>query len=344
MPPGAGGQAYYGQILGFDSNCPERGPLFRVPVTVIRPLAVGSAQVVPKPKKPKAAGDDSATSTDFVESVSDRATAGQSAPAPVSTDSKHSSTAVVAKGNPTAPVGAAASTIDKSNAGGAALKKSAFSYSYQNQPFSAGTIVRKFVAVPEGATYADITIRGHNIDTFRNVVLHTLHLTSQLTFRDTECEHFFQLINQHTELISINVEPNSTLELCMAQYWNALGDPILIDLECVFHGVALDGGECFVGGESAHRLDVYSPLRTESVNVRAKLDTLRTTLKPAGGATIIPLFAQSNCGRDMLWEGRGISAVTLTYEFELKDGAKVTPSLPLGNDALYDSQLESQLV
>ncbi len=41
LPTGSG--AHYGEVLGFDAACEARGPIFRVPVTVIRPISVSDS-------------------------------------------------------------------------------------------------------------------------------------------------------------------------------------------------------------------------------------------------------------------------------------------------------------
>ncbi len=194
-----------------------------------------------------------------------------------------------------------------------------------------------------GATYADITVRGRNIDTYRNMVLHALYLSPQRNFRETETEHFFQMLPNQEEKISISVRAGTTLELCMGQYWNSLGTST-IDLDCVFRGVSIEPAAAdFVHAAGALRVDLYSPLRAESLNVRASLSQVRSTLKPVS-ATVQPLFAQSSCGRDMLWEQRPIHGLLLSYEFELKEAMKVCPGAALLNDQLYESAIESQLV
>jgi len=40
------GEFHYGEILGYDTRCPDRGPLFALPVSVAKPIVPANASLM----------------------------------------------------------------------------------------------------------------------------------------------------------------------------------------------------------------------------------------------------------------------------------------------------------
>lgn len=231
------------EVRGFDSNNRERGPLFHLPVTVIRPSGVE--------------GD--------------------------------------------LPI----------------WKKTV-----QLQP---GALDRNFVAVPSGATWADLAVRAVETESVSRLVVHALHQLPKVSFRDSEFKQYIDVRPRSETIRSFKVDENRTLELCFGQYWSSLGEGSY-EFELAFHGVVPSDPKLQLdGAELAARVDISTPLRSESVEPSATLTTLRQAIRPTKNS-----IRALSVERDSLPQGKQFYEMVLRYDFELQEKASVTPRATLG--------------
>jgi tripeptidyl-peptidase-2 len=143
---------HYAEVQGFCSKAEWRGPLFRVPITVVRPRRLPEA---PAPAPPAASATSSGTAAaPGVTPAPDAAPAGGPAAA---------GGGAFAEGDGGAAWGgAAAGGGDASTVGGHPPP-----YTLRLGPvqLQAGREVREFVAVPDGATWAEATFKAGEYDT-----------------------------------------------------------------------------------------------------------------------------------------------------------------------------------
>eukprot|EP00742_Colponemidia_sp_Colp-10_P008114 GILJ01008758.1.p1 GENE.GILJ01008758.1~~GILJ01008758.1.p1 ORF type:complete len:1249 (+),score=195.85 GILJ01008758.1:73-3819(+) len=253
---------HYAEVLGYDSTNESRGPLFRLPITVVKPIFLQE------------------------HGVDDRLTV-----------------------------------------------------AFKDIKFTPGTIQRKFFAVPAGTTWADIKLRGHNIDSSRRYMLHCVYLSPHTAFRKTEIEHFIALSGDKHETKSIALDGAGTLEVCLAQWWASIGESN-VDIEVSFHGLTANPSPIVLtASDGFGRAIVKNMLRAEELSVTAQLNTWRQFIRPKE-ATVRPLRAP----RDLLPEGRLIYELVLEYPVSIKeDNVEVTPRFPALNDKLYEAEIEGQL-
>ncbi|RUP47401.1 hypothetical protein BC936DRAFT_145776 [Jimgerdemannia flammicorona] len=257
------GQFYSAEILGYDSTCPARGPLFSVPVFVAKPL-------------------DTTTS-------------------------------------PT-------------------LRFSSLQY-------GPGTINRRFVRVPDGATFVDVTVRslpgqaivpaGFYLHVLQLVPLKSHKGKIEYTFTVGKGSYGEAHAEEQIETRRLAVKSGLTIEFALAQFWSSLGNHV-VDLEVSFHGIQLAGSVADAGGAiylgTLTRLDIVASIRREDeVNPRVSFDTLRKFIRPTE-VTLRPLSAH----RDVLPDGRQIYGLHLTYPFRVSDPVTVTPGIPALQNQLYD--------
>ena len=229
LPPGA----HFATIRGFDSESPDLGPLFTVPVTVLRTLVPG-------------ADDDWS-----------------------------------------------------------------FEESLELKP---GRIERRFLAVPEGATWADIAMRRRDSGTPRRVVLHTLQLLVDRAYDVGDSRRYLTFDEDEERIVSVPAEGGRTMEVTFVQNWSSPGESSF-DLEVIFHGLRPSSDPILVDGDvGMAAFDVTAPLRAETVAPAAKLETLRKTLAPVKRE----LRALSE-ERDALWDGRRVHELVATYEWEVEE-------------------------
>ncbi|CAG8479878.1 12439_t:CDS:10 [Acaulospora colombiana] len=192
------GQLHFAEVQGYDTTCPERGPLFKLPVTVTKPSVMNNGSKI----------------------------------------------------------------------------------TYDNWAFGPGHIERKFLKVPDGATYADVTIKFSSrlIASPARFWLHMIQLLPQKRFTSEEHEYFFVLAKgsygdgngeEQVERKRFSVCGGVTIEICFAQFWSSPGDHN-VSLEFVFHGIqiannATSGDDAIYinGGDSFTRLDIIAPIRRE---------------------------------------------------------------------------------
>ncbi|RIA92162.1 subtilase family-domain-containing protein [Glomus cerebriforme] len=262
------GGFYYSEVQGYDTTCPDRGPLFRVPVTVTRPIILSNSKVT-----------------------------------------------------------------------------------FDNLSFGPGHIERRFIKVPNGATFADLTLKFSTSQATSpaRLWLHMIQLLPQKRFTKHEREYYFSLGQgsygdgngeEQVEKKRFAVYGGVTLEVCLAQFWSSLGNHT-VSLEFVFHGiqVATNNGDtvCVNGGDAFTRVDVVAPVRREDeINPSISLDVLSKPLRPAE-YSLKPLSPD----RDVLPNSRRVYGLFLTYKFSTTEkNTTVTPKFPAFFDLLYDSYFE----
>ncbi len=282
LPPGV----HYAEIRGYDVTSPERGPVFRVPITVVRPLTVAP---------------------------SERAAQASAHSERAAQASAHSERA------------AQASAPDE--------------YRWtETLAFSPSHVERRFLAVPPGATWAELRVKRLDEGEPRTVILHTVQLVPGCRWDEYKLEEYLRLGTQSEETRHIKVVAGRTLEICLAQFWSSLGE-CQVEVSAEFHGVLTDPGVVGLdGGELATRLNLATPLRKERVAPTITLDTLRRPIRPSE-ADLRPLDGE----RDQLPEQRQINELILTYEFKLDADATVTPRVALANIVETQESWQSSL-
>lgn len=204
-------------------------------------------------------------------------------------------------------------------------------------PFLPGTVTREFFTVPSEATWADIVIRPKDIDTARLFVLHTSYILPKHRLQVSKDYSFLQ--SGRDTAFSINVVGNTTLEVCLAQYWNALGTSS-VDIEVTFRGIRLLTGSFNVDAASpVTQITASVGLGREHVSPKITLDHLLRPLTPAS----YKIRALPTGYRDVLPLRGQIYQMVISYNFELKTSAKVTFRVPFLNGVLYEATHESQL-
>ena len=324
LPPGV----HHAQLLGVDCTAPERGPLFRVPVTVLVAERVqtsdGGMEHFDLNGSEKGGADGST-----VEEMNGEAILVPTRPTPIASFSatpRHSSHL------PSPP--AASPTATPVIAG--------IDYSFPSLRFHPGTIHRKFVHIPASATWADFrpAWRAHGCDTSRQFMLHCIFLLPDVAHRDHEINKYFSITNEEEVRYAMDVVGGRTVELCLAQYWNCDGDTVM-DMEVAFHSIKCEQGESEVvwdGSEVLHRLDVSTALRTELVSPSVSLKAIQQPIRPS--AFLLSALAPA----DTLPRSRQIYQLVLTYHWECRDeSTKLIVRLPPLQGVLYESQYESQL-
>jgi tripeptidyl-peptidase-2 len=264
--------AHYAEVRGMDPDHPERGPLFRLPVTVLRTV-------------PSIDSQDAELQEDLEE-----------------------------EGIPHLVDGWMEEHIED---------------------MTPGRIERRFVAVPDGATWADLRFHMEPHDNggrSRMFMVHAVQAIPGLTNRDGEKNNFLVLEPDVPKLISFPVQPGRTMELAISQYWSSLGDCNL-HYELIFHGITPDQREVRLQpGDPAVQVEVSTPLQYEHLAPAAKLTAVRRLVKPTSAK--ITQLAEDRDGFD---EDRRFHLLELAYPIEQKSSGSVTPRFAKTDDLLYDS-------
>eukprot|EP00887_Chlorella_sp_A99_P002396 scaffold10.g2396.t1 len=234
---------HYAEVQAFDATAEWRGPLFRVPAIVTKPLLL-------PPPAPPSGGD-----------------------------------------------------------GGAPRNGSAVVLGPMS--FIPGQEVRRFVAVPEGAGWAQLRLRAHSLTTPKSYMVRATQLLPHTRYTDSEYRTFLQL--EHVSAFAVRA--GGTLEVTLAQFWSRRVFP--------GNGTAAAGGGVLVDGSAGSaKLVARAPLRRERVKPSAKLDVLCIPLRPTA-SELAPLPGP----RDALPGGRTPHRLVLTYSLKLEEAGKVTPRL-----------------
>lgn len=210
--------------------------------------------------------------------------------------------------------------------------------------FEGGSIERKFVHVPEGATWASVTLRSSNhsaAGTSARFWLHCVQL--EPLQRLSEIEHAAVLALQENEPVvkKFGVRGGMTLEVCSAQFWSnkAAFD---LDLDIEFHGITTalipsSGREelTLIGGQGMAKIECSSNVRIEDFKPTISFDTRRTFLRPTQS-----VIRSLTTPRDQHPSGRHMLELVNTYTISAKDESnKLTYSFPALGNHLYDSSV-----
>ncbi|KAI9187701.1 hypothetical protein H9P43_002092 [Blastocladiella emersonii ATCC 22665] len=223
---------------------------------------------------------------------------------------------------------------------------------FKEVPTSAGRIERKFIAVPEHATFADIVVRaapapGNPATTGSGTtsaiyLVRTLQLAPQNRYPDHGQTYKFALRTNEPDVFEAKrqrVLPGITMELCLAQWWSSASSHV-VDVEVVFHGVEVTVPAPLVQGDAVSRIEIASHLGSENaVTVGLTVDNLRKFIRPAS-AVISPLSAT----RDLTPDTRQVYQLVHTYNVKLDAAASVTPRFPGIGNVLYDAPYDAFLV
>ncbi len=197
----------------------------------------------------------------------------------------------------------------------------------------AGSIERRFFAVPDGATWADLRIRTVKADSARLIVLQTQQLLPGHTSGEDVYEKYIGMDDGEASVHSFAVTGGRTLEVALAQYWSSLGAGTF-EAELVFHGLKPSSDTVLMAGsELITKVDVSVPFGRERLRPAVKLTTLRKPVRPSSFA-----MTAGDPERDVLTRGRVIHDAVYTFKFSLKKDAKLTPRSFL---SIYEDVYES---
>ncbi|RHZ83471.1 hypothetical protein Glove_92g7 [Diversispora epigaea] len=226
-----------------------------------------------------------------------------------------------------------------------------YKVNYNDCSFGPGHIERRFLKVPEGATFADMTIKfaTSSLTSPARLWLNLIQLLPQKRFTAHKREYYFSLVKGSCEgegeeqvtKKQFSVIGGVTLEICLAQFWSSLGSH-KVSLEISFHGAQIinnsaSGCDVFINGNDFFtRLDIVSPVRRDEINPSIQLDTLRKSIRPIE-SSLKPL----GLDRDVLPNSRKTFALTLTYKFNVTEkNVSLVPRFPAFFGLLYDTYLE----
>ncbi|GAC93350.1 minor extracellular protease [Pseudozyma hubeiensis SY62] len=210
--------------------------------------------------------------------------------------------------------------------------------------FEAGKIERRFISVPEGATWASLTVRSSNHSSAGTSARFWLHCVQlEPLQRLSEVEKAFVLALQENEPVTkkFNVRGGMTMEVCSAQFWSNKS-AFDLDLDIEFHGITASlvpasGRQelTLIGGQGHAKIECQSTVRIEDFKPSITFDTRRTFHRPSS-STIRPLSTP----RDLQPSGNHMFELVTTYNISAKEESnKLSYSFPALGNHLYDSSV-----
>ncbi len=211
---------------------------------------------------------------------------------------------------------------------------------YENQRLSAAQVTRRFISVPEGATWATMRVVSKNHaaqGTNARLWMHLVQLEPMQRLHSVEKAWLLSLAEDDPTTRRFAVKGGLTMEVATAQYFH-FSSAFEFDLVIEFHGIQISpvtsGRDevTLIGGEGVAKLECISSLRAEEFKPSISFDTRRTFLRPSQ-SDIVALSTP----RDLQVTGKPIFELITTYNLKLTDAAnKISCRLPLSGN-LYDS-------
>ncbi|SNX81849.1 related to Tripeptidyl-peptidase II [Melanopsichium pennsylvanicum] len=215
---------------------------------------------------------------------------------------------------------------------------------FETVRFEAGKIDRRFISVPEGATWASLTVRSSNHSSAGTSARFWLHCVQlEPLQRLSEVEKAFVLALQENEPVTkkFNVRGGMTMEVCSAQFWSNRS-AFDLDLDIEFHGITASlipasGRQelTLIGGHGHAKIECQSTVRIEDFKPSITFDTRRTFHRPSS-SSIRPL----DTPRDLQPSGNHMFELVTTYNISAKEESnKLSYSFPALGNHLYDSSV-----
>lgn len=214
-------------------------------------------------------------------------------------------------------------------------------FSYNDLYCGPGEVYRKFYAVPQGVTFANIKIQTKDWPFARMALLSCQQVIPDQSHKHTLFDKYYNMKGNDERSLRVPLLGGLTLEVCVGQLWSAIGDEGRISFSVEFGGVAItDGAVSLSAYNEIAKIRVHNAFGTNVLQIKPTLCAVSRTLHPTPGAQITPL----NRDRDMLTKGRLIHQLTLNYAYTTEEAnIKVLPRSAF-SALLYESPYESQLI
>ncbi|KAK3699411.1 hypothetical protein QZH41_018570 [Actinostola sp. cb2023] len=248
--------AHFAEVCAYDVACPQKGPLFKVPVTVIVPSKINN---------------DIKYEMDIEEKV-----------------------------------------------------------------FKPGHVDRTFINVPDGATWAELSLVSKTTENNARFLVHVLQLSPLESYKVHEFCQFVTLTPTSQKKLAFRVQGGLTMELCLGRWWASLGD-CLLKRSIAFHGVAPNKASITMHGSQACRVDVTCALQSEEILPSVTLKNHVQPIRPSE-YKIVPLGE-----RDVIPKRGQIYALNLTYNFSHSRASDITINAVYLSELLYESEYEAQI-
>jgi tripeptidyl-peptidase-2 len=198
------------------------------------------------------------------------------------------------------------------------------------------TIIRKFLLVPNNATYAILRMISTDSEnhTGGKFLVHTMQIIPQKFCKALETQKILPVSNDIETVHAFKCEGNNILEICIAKFWSNFGD-ISIKFSIEFHGIYTNGGTVMHSASGIHRLDLNTNTAQE-ISPSINLKNAVIALKPADSKI------SSLTERDVVPPCRQIYQNIFTYNFHLSKSFEVSLHAPVFSCVLYESEFESQ--
>lgn len=203
-----------------------------------------------------------------------------------------------------------------------------------------GDVVRKFIHVPEGATWGELKIRRRDEDAPKLGFLHCIELIPGLSFEGGETLEFVRVEPKSETVVNVPVTGGRTLEVCWGHYWSSQGAADL-EFTMTFRGLSTRENSIALPADgSAVRVDVRASVARETLGPGASLTKSRRILAPTSASDAEPLPGE----RDALWDVQRTHRRVLTYKFSQASRGDVTLHCPELEGFLYDAPVDHFLM
>ena len=210
-------------------------------------------------------------------------------------------------------------------------------------PFRAGTVHRRFLTVPHGATWAEVLVSraddAMGDASTRILVVHATQVIRGSSGRGIQEDIHLRLAPGESDGAAVELRAGgATLEVCVAQLWSSLGD-CCVTVAVRFHGVSASPSLISIGSADASAPVIVTPLVGDvALRPVGRLDEWTTHFEAQAGATPKALRAERAAP-----PAGGALQHSITFEYKVKlekDETKLSLRIPLLGPLIYDSSFD----
>eukprot|EP01119_Soliformovum_irregulare_P010513 TRINITY_DN2597_c0_g1_i1.p2 TRINITY_DN2597_c0_g1~~TRINITY_DN2597_c0_g1_i1.p2 ORF type:complete len:577 (-),score=267.94 TRINITY_DN2597_c0_g1_i1:25-1755(-) len=203
--------------------------------------------------------------------------------------------------------------------------------------FTPGDISRNFIEIPRGCTWAEMDLKLES-EGDRIFEIRSQQLVHGRAYKEDQFAKRILLSPTEAKTFKLNVVEDVTSEICIAQFWNSLGNSKL-KVTMQFHGLSPTDSFHMSASDAVKSVSIMAPVRTCQVLPEISLEFLQQPLVPIS-STLGPLLSQ----RDILPNGSQIYQKIFHYKFKLEESAEITMKIPMLCDLLYENPFEIQML